>query len=47
MYTPDESFLPAEVVGEWFTIKKPYPSSPITHIYLLMKITMVQRETLL
>ena len=34
MYTPDESFRPAEVVGEWFTIKKPYPSSHTTHIFI-------------
>src|SRR5690554_4479721 len=31
-YIPDESFGPAEVIGEWFTIKKSYPSSKITHI---------------
>ena len=33
-FTPDESFGPAEVIGEWFTIKKSYPSSQTTHILI-------------
>ncbi len=32
--TPDEHFGPAEVIGEWFTIKKSYPSSQTTHIFI-------------
>lgn len=33
-YIPDESIGPAEVIGEWFTIKKSYPSSQTIHILI-------------
>lgn len=32
--SPDEHFGPTQIIGEWFTIKKSYPSSLITHIFI-------------